>query len=37
MRGSEYLLQENNMDAMELLFLLPEINWGECIAFQPEG
>jgi hypothetical protein len=26
--GSDYLLQENNMEAMELLFLLPEINAG---------
>jgi hypothetical protein len=37
MHGSDYLLQENNMEAMELLFFLPEINAGTRTAFQSWG
>jgi hypothetical protein len=37
MHGSDYLLQENNMEAMELLFLIPEINAGTHTAFQFRG
>ena len=37
MHGSDYLLQKNNIEAMELLFLLPEINAGMRKAFQSWG
>jgi hypothetical protein len=37
MRGSDYLLQENNMETMELHFLLPEINAGTRTAFHSQG
>jgi hypothetical protein len=37
MHGSDYLLQENNMEAMELLFLLLEINAETRTAFKSRG